>query len=52
MDDQVSQISRGKAIYQFENMQKNLKFQTLFNRQPVQLNEYRSDVIIFVGTWD
>ena len=30
-------------------MQKNLKFQTIFNRQPVQLNEYRSDMVIFVG---
>ena len=50
MGDQVRQICWGKVIYHFENMQKNLKFQTIFNRQLVQLNEYRSDVIIFVST--
>ena len=33
-------------------MQKNLKFQAIFNRQPVQLNEDGSDVIIFVGKRD
>ena len=33
-------------------MQKNLKFQAIFDRQPVLLYEDRSDVIIFVGTRD
>ena len=50
MGDKVSQVCWRKIIYHFENMQKNLKFQTIFNRQPVQLNEYRGDVIIFVAT--
>ena len=50
MGDQVSQVCWRKIIYHFENMQKNLKFQTTFNRQPVQLNECRNDVIIFVAT--
>ena len=52
MGDQVSQVCRWKAVYCFENMQKNFKFQAIFDRQPVQLNEDRSDVIIFVGTRD
>ena len=52
MGDQVSQVCWWKAVHCFENMQKNLKFQAIFDRQPVQLNEDRSDVITFVGTGD
>ena len=50
MGDQVSQIYWGKSVYHFENAQKNFKFQAIFNRQPMQLNDERSDVIIFVVT--
>ena len=49
MNDQVSQIYWWKTIYRFENMQKNLEFQAIIDRQPIELNEDMSDMIIFVG---
>ena len=30
-------------------MQKNLEFQAIIDRQPIELNEDMSDMIIFVG---